>query len=156
MAKKFSAHRLSQVHSVVGVKTKTNQSRNPKPHYFSTLPIVLMNALVEGKHKQLSGLYGLPNAREVAIEIITNFPKSDLIEGFEVTDFYASQSTPETIKRLEDRQMNADEFLQERIQNGFHIDLFLKEQAIVDAINNAKFFERPFEPIQTNDFSEQR
>lgn len=49
-----------------------------------------MNSLVESKNRQTTGLYGIPSARDVAIELITNFPPNDMVAGFEVNDFYAS------------------------------------------------------------------
>lgn len=103
---KIDAANLVQVHSVVGFPMKADKSRAKYPYYFSCLPELLFNRLVSQHTKEQGqrGLYGLADARDVAVELITNFPidpKNELIAGFEIHSFRGSDRLPARLKALE-------------------------------------------------------
>ena len=71
------------------------------PHYFTALPEMLVRHYLTLEKKQDRGFYGLPGAREVAVELINNIPSNEIIEGFEVHDFRGSSQVDSRIKSLE-------------------------------------------------------
>ena len=124
--------KLNHVQNVIGMPHKT------QCHYFSCSPDLIYDQFVSQSQKDdgILGYYGLPSAREVAIDIITQFPKvvddmetNLILEGLEIQQYFHADETPKLINS-------------ELIKNGFHINFTLKDAItteIVEKMTNQEY-----------------